>query len=1220
VLIGASAGGLEAVTMLLQNLPSHTGIAYIYIQHQEATHKSMLTTILERATKMKVFEARDLLSVEADHFYVLPPNKNVSISNGRFVLSKLKAKNFPPSSIDHFFIDTAEKLKQAVIGILLSGNGTDGTLGLKAIRASGGLTFAQDNSAKFDGMPKAAVAEDAVDLVLSPLEMARELERIGRQGTILHTELVEGDEKENEGQDENLENILQLLKKSTGVDFRHYKLSTIRRRIIRRMLLHKLETLKQYNTYLQKHAGEINKLYQDLLINVTSFFRDPDTCEYLRKTLFPGMLKRKSSDDSLRIWVPACSTGEEAYSLAMIIHEIMGEKASDSSVQIFATDLSELAIAKARLGMYTEADVANISAARLKRFFIKMESGYRIIKPVRDLCVFATHNIFKDPPFSRLDLISCCNLMIYLDNPLQKRIIATFHYALNTNGYLILGKSETVSSSPQHFSQPDKKYKIYSRKKEGKSPLLFEMNLKPSRTKGIERVPLRKIIHKQIVSDVDIDKIVDHVLLTGYTPPSVVVNSDLEILQFRGSTGLFLEPSPGKASLNLLKMARAGLPFELRNAVHKATRLGHIIKRSGIEIKYKGEARLVSLEVVPLKSNDGDKLFLVIFNEEAVPVKSEVRKTFAKDKLVKKLQEELQTAKEDMRSIIEEQEASNEELQSANEEIVSSNEELQSINEELETSKEELESTNEELTTINSELQVRNEQLAESYDYAESVFGTIREAVLVLDKNLRVKLANASFYKMFRTNEEETEGIYIYDLCQGAWNYPDVRKLLEDLVPRNIQYNGFPIKHTFPAIGEKHLLLNAHRIVQKIHKQELILLAIEDITEHEIGKHIIAEREEWLQNIANNVPVMIWVANTNKVCTFLNKTWLEYTGRTLKKENDWIADIHPDDVESYLKTFHFSFNERKPFKVGYRLRKENGDYRWIMDIGRPTFSPNGEFTGYLGSCTEIHDEKMAQEQLEQKVIQRTHDLTEANVNLRNINSELEQFAYVASHDLQEPLRKIMTFADRLQLFKNELPEDGKIYLGKIYDSSKRMSRLIDDLLNFSRASSLKTNFVKTDLNKIVKEVLIDFEVLLIQKNGKVNLDALPVVNGIPIQLTQLFHNLISNAFKFAKDNEPIVINITSQPLSKKELEAHSQLDKEEHYVKIVLSDNGIGFEQEFAEQIFVIFQRIHNRRFQGTGIGLALCRKIVNNHKGIIYADSEEGKGASFTVILSLSH
>jgi two-component system, chemotaxis family, CheB/CheR fusion protein len=513
--------------------------------------------------------------------------------------------------------------------------------------------------------------------------------------------------------------------------------------------------------------------------------------------------------------------------------EVLGERATNAAVQIFATDLSEIAIAKARLGLYSSNEVANISPKRLQRFFTRVDGSYRIAKSIRDLCVFAPHNIFKDPPFSRLDFVSCCNLMIYLDSMLQKKILATFHYSLSPDGYLMLGKSETIGAAPQLFTQVEKKYKIYTRKTEVQPRAVFEMNY---RLPGGERSGMRENLRNGVVKDPlhapDLDKAVDDILLTKYVPASVVVNQDLEILQFRGSTGFFLEPSPGKASLSLLKMARPGLAFELRSAIHKANKSWQAIKKEGLEINNNGQTHQVSIEVQPLKADLEERLFLVIFETVRASGFSDLKSTLSRDKLVKQLQDELNAVKEDMRSIIEEQEASNEELQSANEEIVSSNEELQSINEELETSKEEVESTNEELMTINTELQVRNEQLAEAYEYAEAVFGTIREAVIVLDAELRVKSANRAFYKIFQSKEDVTEGMLIYELGNRQWDIPELRSLLENVVYNDTPVFGHEIQHEFPGVGKKIMLVNARRIVQKIHRQQLVLLAIEDITEH----------------------------------------------------------------------------------------------------------------------------------------------------------------------------------------------------------------------------------------------------------------------------------------------------------------------------------------------------------------------------------------------------
>ncbi|HYE55452.1 MAG TPA: PAS domain S-box protein, partial [Chitinophagaceae bacterium] len=573
----------------------------------------------------------------------------------------------------------------------------------------------------------------------------------------------------------------------------------------------------------------------------------------------------------------------------------------------------------------------------------------------RDLCIFAPHNIFRDPPFSRIDFISCCNLMIYLDTVLQKKIIATFHYALNNNGYLMLGKSETIGASGRLFVQVEKKYKIYSRKKDAQLNAILEMNYRVTGSDRLQPPGKRTLAVKETTHTPDLEKNVDNLLLSRYVPACVVVNQDLEILQFRGSTGLFLEPSPGKASLNLVKMAKPGLAFELRNAIHKSSRTGESIKKAGLEIKHHNQLHQVSIEVTPMKSDGEEKLFLVIFQELPSNIEAGVRPSLTKDKLVKQLQDELNAVKENMRSIIEAQEASNEELQSANEEIISSNEELQSINHELETSKEEVESTNEELMTINTELQMRNEQLAEAYDYAEAVFTTIREGVLVLTNDLRVKSANRAFYRIFQVNENAVEGTLVYNLGNGQWNIPKLRELLEEVIPHNFEFNGFEVTHVFPFIGKKTMLLNARRILQKIHRQQLILLTIEDITEHREAQARLTEEKRRIQNIVNNAPVMLWMADPGKKMTFVNNAWLEFTGHELGQEIGlgWQEGIHADDMAIWRRTFDDAVANKRAFEVEYRFRRHDGIYRHVRNTGKPVILEDGSFTGFTGSCVEI---------------------------------------------------------------------------------------------------------------------------------------------------------------------------------------------------------------------------------------------------------------------------
>jgi two-component system CheB/CheR fusion protein len=1037
VAIGASAGGLEAVSDLLKHLSPTTGLAYVYIQHLDPTHKSALSEILGRVTTMPVVQAENLQPVKPNHVYVIPPDKDMEVIDGVLTLEQRhrSGQSTIHMPIDGFFASLAERQRDGAIGVLLSGTNSDGTIGLKAIKAAGGITFAQDETAAFQNMPKAAISEGVVDMVLSPAEIAEELDRLSKRSAIFQqTAIAESQEEPQMAADEDLRTIIAFLRRTVGVDFSHYKVTTIQRRIIRRMLLYKLETLKEYAKYLRQNPAEAHVLYSDLLINVTNFFRDADTMDYLEKVLFPQIVKNKSPREPIRIWVPACSTGEEAYSLAILLLEVLGDRASNTSIHIFATDLSESAIAKARTGTYSRSQMLDVSPRRLQRFFTKTEEHYRINKAVRDLCVFAPHNVFKDPPFSRLDLVSCRNMLIYTDNVLQRKAIATFHYSLNPKGFLVLGKSETVGSSGSLFSQVEKNYKIYARKNDVASRVNFEMNPRPamdrllesdrqaSGTAGYE--PPKATMKATNPPGNDLDKIVDNLLLSQYTPASVVVNQDLEILLFRGATSLFLEPSPGKASLNLLKMARPSLAFDLRSTVHKAQKLGQSVRKTGLEIQVKDKTHYVAVEAIPLKTDLEERLFLVLFEEIVPAVVVETPTVQSRNQRIKQLEDELKNLREDMRSIIEEQEASNEELQSANEEIVSSNEELQSINEELETSKEEIESTNEELLTINQELQIRNDQLSEAYGYSEAIFGTIREATLVLDRDLRVKSANRAFYKTFRSREEETEGYLIYELDNRQWDFAQLRNLLENVINQDISIQGFEVTHQFQNIGEKVLRLNARKVVPQQH-QEAILLAIEDITDHKKAQLLLEERQAWFRNIADNAPMLIWVAGPDKQYTFLNRAWLAYTDHPLDQEigQGWYQNIHPSDRNGYIDTYNAHFSRREPFTTEYRLRRHDGEYRWIIEQANPTFGPDNIFSGYIGSCTDIHLQKTLNQELDRRVHERTDELQQSNNKLAQANNLMSSifdnapvaitlFEAVREHSVQSvdpPFSKIIDF-------------------------------------------------------------------------------------------------------------------------------------------------------------------------------------------------------------------
>lgn len=1230
VAIGASAGGLEAITELLKNLGKVPEMAFVYIQHLDRTHESSLPSILSRATDMMVSEVQEGMVILPEHLFIIPPNTNMIIEKGAFKLTGRAPGSVHHSPIDIFFASLAKIKREGSIAILLSGMGSDGTAGMKAIKDAGGITFVQNETALFQSMPKAAIFDGVADKVLSPEGMAEELISLSKNTSLIKfIYLPDEEDQANDEEDiiettatqqEDIKKILRLVKNATGVDFTLYKQNTIRRRITRRMLLHKLDTLGQYIEFIKKNGVEISLLYHDLLINVTQFFRDPKAITYLKNELLPELLKNKLPNNPLRIWVPGCSTGEEAYSIAIILCELMDDT-SFKSFQIFATDLSDEAIAKARAGVYSSVNVMQLDKERVERFFNKVDGHYRIAKRIRDFCVFAPHNILKDPPFSRVDLISCCNLLIYLDVTLQQKVLTNFHYALNKNGYLVLGKSETIGSSVNLFSIVDKNVKVYVKKDEVTSMAIFDAGYhkeelpEPIITKG----PVKQSF-KEISNAEALENVVDDILLTEYIPGSVVVNYNLDILQFRGSTGLFLEPSPGKASLHLLKMVRNGLELELRTAAHKAIKSEERVKVAGLDVTHKGNVHHVSFEIIPLLEHTKEKQLLIIFEEVKTPSLAELKVSFSKDRRVKQLESELSALRQDIRSLVEEQEAANEELQSANEEIVSSNEELQSINEELETSKEELESSNEELLTINQELQLRNDQLSESQDYAERVIETIRESVIILDQLLRVKSANNAFYRTFNMNIEETAGRLIYEIGNGQWNIPRLKELLQDVSTKQDQYYGFELTHKFNNVGEKSLLLSAKKITQRSSGRQLILLAIEDITEHKQAEKLLDERDAWLRNMSDNVPVMLWVAGVDESFSFVNKTWLAFTGRSLMQETGigWVESVFKDDLDIVIQTFHSSFIERKSFTIEYRMRRFDGEYRWILLSAVSTYDANENFTGFAGSCTEIHSKKILNEELERRVESRTHELQEANINLERSNSDLAQFVYVASHDLQEPLRKIITFSKRLkERFVDSMPEQGKEFIEKINFSAERMRNLIDDLLNFSRISRYDKKFVKTDLNKVLKEVVNDFDLLIQEKNAVIKIGKLPVLFAIPLQMNQLFHNLLNNALKFTSHNSKTQISIKCRMLLPEEINQYPQFDRNIGYYEIIVSDNGIGFPQEFADQIFIIFQRLNYKEvYQGTGIGLALCRKIVRNHGGEIIAKSEEGRGSDFIIML----
>jgi two-component system CheB/CheR fusion protein len=748
--VGGSAGGLEAYTELLEGLPAPARLALLLVSHLDPEQKSHLAPILSRSCRLPVIEVSEGMAVEVDHVYVIPPGTNMAMSDGHLTLSPRAPRPAPHMPIDHLFRSLATIQKARSVGVILSGNGTDGVIALQAIKAAGGVTFAQDDvSARYPAMPRAAVLDGNVDHVMRPRDIARELESIAQ-----HPYTRQPDQplaEVGEAGEDPVTSIINLLRTRMGVDFSHYKQTTIRRRVARRMALKNMNDPTDYLGVLRTDDGEIQELYQDFLIRVTQFFRDPEAFEALKEQVFPAMVMGRASGSVVRIWVAGCSTGEEVYSLAICLLEYLESRSEKLLIKILATDLNETALEKARTGLYLDNIEIDVSEQRLRRYFKRHDGHYQISKLIREMCIFSRHNITHDPPFSRLDLISCRNMLIYMETALQKKIIPLLHYALNPGGYLFLGSSESVGGFSELFESLDHRHRIF-RRSPTPSPVPLEFGPSVS-AGGLVPMPGRDEI-APLWNALDVQKEADRVLLSRYAPVGVVVDETMGVLQFRGRTAAYLEPAPGMASLDLFRMLREGLLAEVRAATLQAKVENTIVSRDRVRISDTATSRFVRVEVIPFKvPPSGVRFFLVLFqdvtaDEAGAQVTLEAPATVT-DEQVGQLQQELAALREYLQSVIEQQESTNEELKSANEEILSANEELQSTNEELQTAKEEAQSANEELATVNDELRHRNSELARVNNDLVNVLSGVSIPIVMVSRDLRIRRFTPLAEKLF---------------------------------------------------------------------------------------------------------------------------------------------------------------------------------------------------------------------------------------------------------------------------------------------------------------------------------------------------------------------------------------------------------------------------------------------------------------------------------------
>ncbi len=1086
--IGASAGGLNALTSLLEKLPTNTGMAFVFVQHLDPTHDSQLSDILSRYTRIPISAADDGVQLRPDHIYIITPNTSLTVEHGILRTAPRDASPKPHLSINFFFQSLARVRPARIIGVILSGTGTDGTLGLAAMKAAGGITFAQDDTAEHGAMPQNAINHGCVDVVLPPGEIAQEIVKIAQNGFPAIRKFLpmpeERGEPDGEGDtaafpedDQHITAIIEMVRAHAGIDFTQYRPTTIRRRILRRLGLLDLPSLEDYERFIIGHPEEIAALVKDLLINVTSFYRDEATFAALTTTIFPVLMRDRQSTESIRIWVAGCSTGQEVYSIVIELLEYLKDSPSSPGIQMFGTDISEWALNRARAGSYSAMAAADVPPDRLARYFTKEPLGYRINKSVRDLCVFAKHDVTADVPFSKIDLISCRNLLIYLAPVLQTKVFHTFYFAMKQSGMLLLGSAESVGRSSDLFGTVDEKKRIFKKMQTSR-----RVGPPPLSAKREVVAKMASPAHPSTPTVIDLQRAADRIVLRRFAPAGVLINESLDIIQFRGQTNPYLEPAQGEATLHLLAMVPFSVGDALKAAISEAIEQKVPVRRERVPMRREAHVREIAFEVVPVLLADGHAgSFLILFEEQdkvivapssapaGDPAHDGGKSADAREVL--QLRTELTAATGHIQALAEQNRILAEQLRSATEETSSTTEEFRSTNEELQTAKEEVDATNEELITVNEELRNSNQSLAKTMELTAAIVETMRYPLLVLDADLNVESANLAFLTAFRVTAEHTLGRRVYQLGNGQWDIPELRRLLEDILPHNSAFDDFQVTHDFGAIGRRTMLMNARRL-QGVLPQPRIVLVIADITEQ---------------------------------------------------------------------------------------------------------------------------------------IRVADDLKEKSQELLRSNAELDQFAAVASHDLQEPLRMISSYVTLFEKrYASTFDDKAREYMGAVIAGTERMFAMINAILAYSQLGHQGSGFTVTESDISLHGALANLKHKILEANATIAEGHLPKVMSNTEQLTQLFQNLISNALKFRSDKRTPTIHVSAV--------------ESEHEWTFAVADNGIGMNREHFERIFQLFQRLNPAtKYPGTGIGLATCKKIAEHHGGRIWVESQCDVGSTFYFTLPKS-
>jgi two-component system CheB/CheR fusion protein len=1181
--LGASAGGLQALEKFFEHMPADAGISFIVVQHLAPDHATALPELLARCTAMPVEQARDHTPVVPNRVYVIPPNATLTISHSVLQVAPPVESRGHRTPIDSLFRSLAEDRGEHAVCIILSGTGTDGTLGIKAIKEYGGMAMAQTlESATYDSILRSAISTGLVDYVLPVdqmppklLEYAAYLGSTNGNATEIGNQIVA-----------HIGKIHALLRRRVGHDFSQYKVNTITRRLARRMKALQIETVEGYIHVLEEQPEEADRLFKDLLIGVTGFFRDPEAFETLAREVIPKLFAGKTTGDQVRACVVGCATGEEAYSIAILLAEQAATLASPPAIKVFATDIDERSLEMARKGRYPDSIAEHVSPQRLQSFFTAQENAYLVKRELRELCIFTNHSFIKDPPFARQDLISCRNVMIYLSADLQQKIIPLFHYALRPGGYLFLGPSESALSHRDLFRTVDKHHRIFQKTETVPRPSVKFPLAEISR-------PKQSGTGQPETEEQNLSRQLEHIIVQRYRPACVAVRENGDAVYFSGGVSRYLRQPAGSPSTNAIAMAQEGLRILLRTALHKSMTTHERVVQKQISVQTEAGAPIqVDLTVEPIAEFQAANLYMIIF-EEVLAAKESLHP--AAQSFDPKAEETIRQLEDQLRTAQEHSQAAFEELESSNEELKSANEEYQSTNEELETSKEEVQSFNEELETVNAELNRRVAELDAANSDLLNLNASTRIATIFLDAQLHIRSFTPAAADVFH-------------LIAG-----DVGRPITDLAPQFAD-EGFvdhigEVLRTLAAcerdiagVRGKHYLMRVlpyrtvHNVIDGVVVTFTDVTSLKQAQQHAEEARRIAEQAKlsaedaqvFAENIVDTVREPLLVLDADLRVKSANRAFHERfqlnanetAGHSLYELGDRRFDI--PDLRRLLHEILIEKKQLEDFRVEWETPR-NGPETVLLLNARQLIKRNGEEPLILLAIEDITAR------------------TRAMKPLQDANRDLKHFAYAASHDLQEPLRMVTSYTQLLaRHYAGKTDPLAEQFIAYAVGGAQRMEMLLNGLREYWSINEEQTvNDEVADCNRIVEMALANLANRIEQSGAVVTHDSLPSVRAEIVPLELLFQNLIGNGLKYVRKGEAPRVHIAAQ---------HNGSEWE-----FLVRDNGIGVEAKYLSMIFTPFKRLHGAaEYPGSGLGLAICKRIVERYKGRIWAESTYGHGSTF--------